>query len=79
MEEECVESLSRQEQAARIIEQANLYKVCEVCGSVVPRKEAFCLNCKGYRFNSDPDEVCQQAAVLAVRQPRSITLDDLSS
>ena len=78
MEEESPK-LSRQEQAARIIEQPELYKVCEVCGSVIPRKEIHCSNCKAYRFNEDPDEVCQQAALLAARQPRSISLDDLSA
>lgn len=67
---------SRLAAAARIKENPKNFKVCESCGSIVARKAHCCPNCNAYRFDEDPEHVCQQADMLASRAPLSIESKD---
>lgn len=70
---------SRQEMAKTIIADPQLYKVCEGCGSIVTRGTPICPNCSAYRFDGDHDYIIEQAVLLASREQRSVTPEDLSS
>jgi hypothetical protein len=72
------ESLAaRAERAAQIVQQPELYKVCEGCESIVVREAAGCPNCHGYRFDTDPERVRSQAQILGKRLPTSIPPSEL--
>lgn len=53
------------------------YQVCEGCESIVGSGTIVCPNCHGYRFDSDPIRVVDQALILGSREKRSVTLEDL--
>jgi Zn finger protein HypA/HybF involved in hydrogenase expression len=73
------ESLAaRAERAAQIIQQPELYKVCEGCESIVVRDAATCPNCHGYRFDTDAERVCSQAEILGKRLPTSVPPSELT-
>jgi hypothetical protein len=72
------ESLAaRAERAAQIMEQPELYKVCEGCESIVVSDAVTCPNCHGYRFDPDAKRVCSQAEILGKRLPTSIPPSEL--
>ncbi|MEG0023832.1 MAG: hypothetical protein RR250_03580 [Akkermansia sp.] len=72
-----MEQPSRKEIAKGIIDAPEEYKVCEACGSIVSIQSDICPNCNAYRFDSTPDEVVKQAILLASREQRSVSPDDL--
>lgn len=65
--------------AKTIIANPSQYKVCEGCGSIVTESTPICPNCSAYRFDSDKEYVIEQAVLLASREQRSVTPEDLSS
>ncbi len=67
----------RAAQAGKILESPRAYKICEGCGSIVAINTVICPVCKAYRFDEDPDRVCEQARELGSREARTITEDDL--
>jgi hypothetical protein len=67
----------RAAKAAKIAEEPHLYKVCEGCDSIVTERVATCPSCHGYRFNSDPKAVVEQAQILGAREQRSVVSEDL--
>ena len=72
---------AQQDRLAKAREIANnpvAYKVCEGCDSIVTTEVVICPNCHGYRFDSDPSRVVDQAVELGTREQRSVTAEDLS-
>lgn len=72
---------SRKDRLAKAREIANnpvAYKVCEGCDSIVTAEVVICPNCHGYRFDTDPARVVDQAVELGTREQRSVTAEDLS-
>lgn len=69
--------IARGKRAAQIAQEPELYKVCEGCESIVVRDAATCPNCHGYRFDSDPDRVREQAGILGKRLPTSVPPSEL--
>ncbi len=67
----------RAERAKRIIANAENFKICEGCDSIVSKRVSSCPNCHGYRFNEDPQEVIAQAQTLGSRPQTSVTSRDL--
>ncbi len=65
--------------ARTIIADPHLFKVCEGCGSIVTAGTPICPNCNAYRFDTNKEYVIEQAVILASREPRSVTHEDLSS
>ena len=74
-----VELPDRSQRAARIIASPSLYKVCEGCESIVGEHVVTCPNCHGYRFDASSQAVVHQAIILANREQRSVTAQDLVS
>ena len=70
-------SIDRAARAAKIIEKPDEYKVCEGCDSIVTARVATCPNCFNYRFDEDARAVIAQATLLATREQRSVTAEDL--
>lgn len=68
---------SRLDKAKLIIDRPADFKVCEACGSIVSETTAACPNCNAYRFDANPDYVVEQAVLLASREQRSVTPEDL--
>ncbi len=58
--------------AAQIAKKPELYKVCEVCDSIVMRGSNTCPNCHGYRFDEDSSRIVSQALILGKRLPNSV-------
>ncbi len=67
----------RAEKAARIVANADKYKVCEGCESIVASRVTTCPNCHGYRFDNDAKAVIEQAQLLASRPQRTVIGRDL--
>ena len=67
----------RAERAKKIIENAQNFKICEGCDSIVTQRVTSCPNCHGYRFNEDKEEVIKHAELLASRAQTSVTAEDL--
>ncbi|HEY5792063.1 MAG TPA: hypothetical protein VIS74_02120 [Chthoniobacterales bacterium] len=67
----------RAQRALKIIASPQNFKVCEGCDSIVATRVATCPNCHGYRFNEDAEAVSQQAQLLAGREQRTVTAQDL--
>ena len=65
---------SRLDKAKLIIDRPGDFKVCEACGST-----AVCPNCNAYRFDSNTEYVVEQAVLLASREQRSVTPEDLEN
>jgi len=63
--------------AKLIIDRPGDFKVCEACGSIVSLTTAVCPNCNAYRFDSNTEYVVEQAVLLASREQRSVTPEDL--
>lgn len=70
---------SRLDKAKLIIDRPGDFKVCEACGSIVSLTTAVCPNCKAYRFDSNTEYVVEQAVLLASREQRSVTPEDLEN
>ena len=67
----------RAARASKIIANPDGYKVCEGCDSIVTERVATCPNCFGYRFDENAEAVIAQATLLASREQRSVTAQDL--
>lgn len=61
-----------------VIRQPERYKVCEGCESIVGAHVNLCPNCMAYRFDCDSEAVIRQAKVLACREQRTVTPEDLA-
>lgn len=68
---------SRKEMATLIINDPSAFKVCEGCGSIVSRQTSICPNCNAYRFDTKEECVVEQAILLASREQRSVTPEDI--
>jgi Zn finger protein HypA/HybF involved in hydrogenase expression len=68
----------RAQQAAKILENPQAYKVCEGCGSIVTARTTACPNCHAYQFDLDESRVAQQAHALAKRGASSVLSSDLA-
>lgn len=69
---------SRIEKAKEIANNPDNYKVCEGCDSIVGSGTIICPNCHGYRFDTAPTRVVDQAVWLGAREQTSVTAEDLS-
>lgn len=69
----------RARKAEKIIAQPDQFKICEGCDSIVAERVATCPNCSGYRFESQPEAVIEQARLLASRQQMGVSAQDLLS
>ncbi len=67
----------RKEKAQKIITNANAYKVCEGCDSIVTMACSLCPNCHSYRFDVNRQRVIDQATWLASRPQSSVTMADM--
>jgi nitrate reductase beta subunit len=67
----------RAKKAAKIIAKPHDFKICEGCDSIVASRVATCPNCNGYRFDEDAAAVISQAKMLASREQRGVTSEDL--
>ena len=63
--------------AKRIIENADLYKICECCESIVLYVSVFCPLCDGYRFNDDITSIQKLALKLVEKEKTDILPSDL--
>ncbi len=70
---------SRLDKARLIIDSPEDFKVCEACGSIVTLSTVVCPNCNAYRFDANTDYVVEQAVLLASREQRSVTPEDLEA
>ena len=70
---------NRQAQAAKIIQNASHFKVCEGCESIVKIHSLTCPNCHGYRFDSSTERVIAQAHYLGSRERTSVLSSDLEA
>ena len=68
----------RAQQAEKIKNQPELYKVCEGCESIVSRKAGVCPSCHAYRFDESPERVIEQATILGSREQTTVILSDFS-
>ncbi|MEO7932037.1 MAG: hypothetical protein ABIT76_02655 [Chthoniobacterales bacterium] len=67
----------RARKAREIAAQAERYKVCEGCESIVAERVVNCPNCHGYRFDGTPQRVISQAELLGAREQTSVVAEDL--
>jgi len=67
----------RQAAAKKMLRNADLYKVCEGCESVVLFNSVFCPLCSGYRFNEDLSILVQAIKALLKKKNTSIIDSDL--
>jgi rRNA maturation endonuclease Nob1 len=67
----------RAQQAQKIKNNPQGYKVCEGCDSIVARKAAVCPSCHSYRFDSSRRHVMEQAEILGNREQTSVTSTDM--
>lgn len=71
------ESLKKKKESAeRIKRNAEYYKVCEGCESVVLYTSDFCPLCSGYRFNEEIDAVIKFVDALLKKEKTSILPPD---
>ena len=66
----------KEEAAQKILKNADLYKVCEGCESVVLFDSIFCPLCSGYRFNEDLSVLVQTIKALLKKKKTSIIKQD---
>lgn len=69
----------RRNQAAKILEQPEQFKICEGCESIVARRVVICPGCDSYRFEESSEAICEHARELAEREPTSVLASDLLS
>lgn len=67
----------RAKKAERIVAEPSKFKICEGCDSIVAARVTVCPNCYGYRFNTEPEAIVEQAKLLASRARTSVIADDL--
>ena len=77
MQEPNPQLADRARKAEKIIAQPANFKICEGCDSIVVERVATCPNCHGYRFNSEPEAVIEQARLLASREQTGVSAQDL--
>ena len=70
-------SNDRTRQAAKILENPALYKVCEGCGSIVTLRTVCCPSCHAYQFDESDKRVTSQAVALAKRGASAVLSSDL--
>jgi hypothetical protein len=68
----------RTQQAEKIAQSPQDYKVCEGCGSIVVARAVTCPSCHAYRFDATPQRVVVQAQELALRAASSVLASDLN-
>ena len=71
-------SADRAQQAEKIIQRPEDYKVCEGCGSIVTERTVACPSCHAYRFDSSLGRVVNQARLLASRLQSGVLSSDLA-
>lgn len=64
--------------AQRILKNADLYKVCEGCESVVLIDSIFCPICSGYRFNESLTVLLKTIKELLKKENTTIVKSDYS-
>lgn len=67
----------RAKKAREIAANAERYKVCEGCESIVAERVVNCPNCHGYRFDAAAERVIAQAELLGNREQTSVVAEDL--
>ena len=67
----------RAEQAKRIIQKPESYKICVCCESIVTAKVVICPNCHGYNYDESSEAVVAQAHFLGTREQNSVLASDL--
>ena len=68
----------RLKKAQEIASNPSSYKVCEGCDSIVGSGAVTCPNCHGYRFDTEPGRVVDQAIFLGARKQTSVTVEDMA-
>lgn len=71
------DSLRKTLAAQIMMDNADLYKVCLCCESVVSFRDAFCPLCEGYRFDEDVEQVIRYIKALMKRNKTTILPPDL--
>lgn len=64
--------------AQKILRNADLYKVCECCESVVLYDSIFCPLCSGYRFDEGLSKLVQTVKALIKKKNTTIIDSDYS-
>lgn len=72
-------STERREMADTIINDPSSYKICLICGSIVDAELSSCPDCFGYRFDTDPTHVADEALDMANNAPRAVSHLDQSN
>lgn len=67
----------RKDIAQEILDQPHLFKICEVCGAVIPKGEDICPECYAYRFNEDEQAVSDRVIEIAGKPQRAVGHDGL--
>ena len=68
---------THQELAAKVLNDPSGFKTCEGCGTVVERDVAMCPECKAYRFDETEEHVVERAILLASREQKTVSPDEL--
>ena len=69
-------SLRKELAAQLMIENADYYKVCLCCESVVPYSNSFCPVCDGYRFEDNIEQVIKFIKELVKKEKTTILPPD---
>jgi len=77
MAEESDAIKKRKAAAKRICENADYYKVCEGCESVVLVESIFCPVCDAYRFDTNIERIKKTVNALATRERTAVLPSDL--
>jgi hypothetical protein len=70
------DSLRKTLAAQIMIDNADLYKVCLCCESVVSFRDTFCPLCEGYRFDENIEQVIKFIEALVKRDKTTILPPD---
>lgn len=66
--------MTRKEVCEFIIENYDLFKVCECCDSILTKKASICPVCKSYRFEQGKTKIISRAKKFK-NKPRTCLLD----
>ncbi len=66
----------RKDLAQEIAEKPHQYKICEVCGAIVPRNEEICPECYAYRFNEDDQAISDHVLDLVSKPQQAVGRDN---
>lgn len=68
---------SRTDIAQEILDNPKHYKICLVCGAIIPKGDEICPECYAYRFNLDEAAIAEHVIEVAGRPQRAVAHEGL--